>query len=160
LDFKDFHDGVISLSLVIFIFSITLIIGSIILDPYIGIPSQERDIIVILCSINIFFSLYYLWNVIRLEKIYRLETKNIIRFAKIMGIVTIIYLPHVIAFIILFLMDLHNLVILMISLIILMEIILIIVLLKEVYDLVFLEKSRREANIEADRRKYIEQENN
>lgn len=133
-------------------------IGSIVLKPYIGIQSQERDMIVILCSINIFFSLYYLWNVIRLEKIFKLETKNIIRFAKSLGIATLIYLPHVFVFSILFFKNLHNLEILMISLIILMEILLIGVVLKEVYDLVFLEESRRDAEIEEDRKKYIETE--
>ena len=46
----------------------------------------------------------------------------------------------------------------MISLIILMEILLIGVVLKEVYDLVFLEESRRDAEIEEDRKKYIETE--
>jgi len=158
LDFKDFHDGMLSLALILFIFSITLMIGSIVLKPYIGIQSQERDMIVILCSINIFFSLYYLWNVIRLEKIFKLETKNIIRFAKSLGIATLIYLPHVFVFSILFFKNLHNLEILMISLIILMEILLIGVVLKEVYDLVFLEESRRDAEIEEDRKKYIETE--
>ncbi len=158
MDFKDFHDGMLSLALILFIFSITLMIGSIVLKPYIGIQSQERDMIVILCSINIFFSLYYLWNVIRLEKIFKLETKNIIRFAKSLGIATLIYLPHVFVFSILFFKNLHNLEILMISLIILMEILLIGVVLKEVYDLVFLEESRRDAEIEEDRKKYIETE--
>ncbi len=131
-------------------------IGSIILKPYIGIQSQERDMIVILCSINILVSLYYLWTVIKLEKIFKLETKNIIKFAKSLGIATLFYIPHVFVFLTLFFKNLHNLEILMISLIILIEILLISVVLKEVYDLVFVESSRRDAEIEADRKKYIE----
>jgi len=133
-------------------------IGSIVLKPYIGIQSQERDLIVILCSINILFSLYYLWSALNLEKIFKLETKNIIKFAKSIGIATLIYIPHVFILTTLFFRNLHNLEILMISLIILMEILLIGVVLKEVYDLVFLEESRRDAEIEEDRKKYIETE--
>lgn len=133
-------------------------IGSIVLKPYIGIQSQERDLIVILCSINIFFSLYYLWRALNLEKIFKLETKNIIKFAKSIGIATLIYISHVFILTTLLFRNLHNLEILMISLIILMEILLIGVVLKEVYDLVFLEESRRDAEIEEDRKKYIETE--
>jgi len=131
-------------------------IGSIVLKPYIDIQSQERDIIFILSSINILFSLYYLWNVLNLHKKYRLESKNIIKFAKNIGIVTLIYIPHVFVFASLFFRNLHNLEILMISLIILTEILLIGLVLKEVYDLVFLEESRRNAEIEKDRKKYFE----
>jgi len=44
----------------------------------------------------------------------------------------------------------------MIIVIILMEIFLIGVVLKEVYDIVFLEESQRDIKIEIDRKKYIE----
>ncbi|MFX1551301.1 MAG: hypothetical protein ACFFB9_13210 [Promethearchaeota archaeon] len=158
MDFKDFHDGLLSLTLILFMFSITLLIGVIILKPYTGIYTQERNLIVVLCSINIFYSLYYLWNVFKLHKIFSLETKNIIKFAKKIGIITIIYIPHVFVFMSLFFRNLHNLEILMISLLIIMEISLISIVFKEVYDLIFLEKSRRDAEIEKDRKKYIETE--
>ncbi len=134
-------------------------IGSIVLKPYIGIQSQERDIIVILSSINILLSLYYLWNVLNLHKKYRLESKNIIKFVKSIGIVTLIYIPHVFVFASLFLRNLNYLEILMISLIILTEILLIGLVLKQVYDLIFLEQSRRNAQIEKDRKKYFEKNN-
>jgi hypothetical protein len=156
LDFKEFHDGLLSISLIIFIFSITLIITSIVLNIYTGIQSLERDLIVILSSINILFSFYYLWNVFKFEKVFRLETKNIITFAKKLGIVTLIYLPHVALFIFLLFQDLNNLEFLMIILIILMEIFLIGVVLKEVYDIVFLEHTQRDTKIEIDRKKYFE----
>lgn len=159
MDIKDFHDGLLSLSLMLFLFSITLLIGSIVLKPYIGIQSQERDIIVILSSINILLSLYYLWNVLNLHKKYRLESKNIIKFVKSIGIVTLIYIPHVFVFASLFLRNLNYLEILMISLIILTEILLIGLVLKQVYDLIFLEQSRRNAQIEKDRKKYFEKNN-
>ena len=159
MDIKDFHDGLLSLSLMLFLFSITLLIGSIVLKPYIGIQSQERDIIVILSSINILLSLYYLWNVLNLHKKYRLEPKNIVKFVKSIGIVTLIYIPHVFVFASLFLRNLNYLEILMISLIILTEILLIGLVLKQVYDLIFLEESRRNAQIEKDRKKYFEKNN-
>jgi len=135
-------------------------IGTIVLKPYIAIQSYERDLIVILCSINLLFSLYYLWKAIRLEKIFKLENKNIIKFGKKIGITTIIYIPHLFIFVTLFFRNLHNLETIMISLIILIEILLIGLVLKEVYDLVFLEESRRDFEIEADRKKYIEREKN
>ena len=133
-------------------------IGSIVLKPYIGIEPQERDLIVFLCSINLLFSLYYLWNVLRLEKIFMLENKNIIKFGKKIGVATLLYIPHVILFASLFFRNLHNLEMIMIFLIILMETMIIVIVLKEVYDLVFLEDSQRDFEIEANRKKYIEKE--
>ncbi|MDX1797410.1 MAG: hypothetical protein R3255_02060 [Candidatus Lokiarchaeia archaeon] len=156
MDFKDFHDGLLSISLIIFIFSITLMITSIVLNPFIGGQSEERDLIIILSSINILFSLYYIWNVIKLEKVFSLETKNIIRFAKEIGIITLIYLPHVVLYIFLLFQNLNNLEFLMIVIIIFMEIFLIGVVLKEVYDILFIEESQRDTKIEIDRKKYIE----
>jgi len=135
-------------------------IGSIVLKPYISLESQERDLIIILCSINIFFSLYYLWNVLRLEKIFKLENKNIVKFGKKIGVVTLLYIPHAVLFASLFFRNLHNLEILMISLIILMETMIIGLVFKEVYDLLFLEQSQRDYELEADRNKYIERKKN
>jgi hypothetical protein len=158
LDYKDFHNGLLSLALILFIFSLTFLIGSIVLKPYIGLQAQERDFIIILCFINLIFSSYYFWNAVRLEKIFRLENKNIIKFGKIIGIVTIFYIPHIFIFATLFLRDLHNLVILMIFLIFLMELMLIGLVLKEAYDLIFTEEARRDFELEANRKKYIERE--
>ncbi|TKJ18613.1 MAG: hypothetical protein CEE43_17555 [Promethearchaeota archaeon Loki_b32] len=160
MDFKDFKDGLTSLSLLLSVFSLTLIIGSIALKPYIGLEPQERDLIVILCTVNFFFSLFYLWNAIRLEKIFRLENKNIIKFGKIMGFATLIYVIHLIIFTTLFLRDLHNLELVMIFLVFLIEIMLVGLVLKEVCDLIFMEESQRDFEIEENRKKYIEREKN
>ena len=100
--------------------------------------------------------MYYLWNAIRLDKIFKLENKNIIKFGKTIGVATLFYIPHVIIFATLFFRNLHNLEVIMISLTVFMEVMLIGVVLKEVYDLVFLDESRRNFEIEADRKKYIE----
>lgn len=131
-------------------------ISSIVLNLDIGIQFEESNLIITLSSINILFSLYYIWNVIKLEKVISLETKNIIRFIKKIGIITLSYLPHVILFIFLLFQNLNHLEFFMIIIIIFMEIFLIGVVLKEVYDLVFLEESRRDAKINRDRKKYVE----
>lgn len=131
-------------------------IGSIVLKPYINLMTNERDLIILLCSINMLFSLYYLWNVLRLEKIFRLENKNIIKFGKRIGIITLFYLPFSFIFASLFFRNLHNLEMIMIFLIFLIEIMIIGLIFKEVYDLLFLEESRRDFEIEANREKYIE----
>lgn len=103
-------------------------------------------------------SLYYIWNVSKLQEIFKLETKLIIRFAKHIGLITLIYIPHVLIFVTMFFGILNNLEILLISLIILLEIILIIIVFKEVYDLIFTEESKRDFEIEKNRKKYIETE--
>lgn len=159
MDFKDFKDGLTSLALLLFFFSLTLLISSMVLKPYIGLEVQERNSIVILCSINILFSFYYLLNAIRLEKVFKLENKNIIKFGKKLGIVTLIYIPHLFFFTSLFFRNLPNLEIIMIVLIYLMEIMLISLIFKEVYDLLFLEENQRDFELDANRKKYIEKYN-
>ena len=96
MDFKEFYNGLLSLALTLLIFSVTLVIGSILLKPYINISIQERDFIIILCSGNFVFGIYYLWKVSMLEKIFKLEKKNIIKFGKSIGLITLFYLPKVI----------------------------------------------------------------
>lgn len=158
MDLKDFKDGLISLALLLFFFSFNLIIGSFLFRPYIGLEVQERDFVVILCSINILFSFYYLLNAIRIEKIFKLENKNVIKFGKTIGIITLIYIFHLFLFTSLFLRNLFNLGIILIFLIFLIEIILIVFVFKEVYDLLFLEKSQRDFELDANRKKYIDKE--
>ncbi len=96
--------------------------------------------------------------VIRLEKVFKLENKNIIRFGKRLGIVILLYTPHFFFLISLFFKNLINLEIMMTVLISLIEALLICVALKEVYDLIFLEESQRDFKIEENRKKYIEKE--
>jgi hypothetical protein len=97
-------------------------------------------------------------EVVRLEKVFKLENKNIIRFGRRLGIVTVLYTPHFFLLISLFFKNLHNLEIMMAFLIFLIEALLICVALKEVYDLLFLEDSQRDFKIEENRKKYIEKE--
>jgi hypothetical protein len=158
LDYKEFHDGVLSLALMLMIFSFTSIIGSIFLKSYIFLGTQESNFIIIICSTNILFCTYYLWEVINLEKVFKLENKYIITFGKRIGLITLIYLIPFTLFCTLFFRKLGSLETFLISLIFIIETILIGVILKEVYDLVFQEEARRDFAIEENRKKYIEKE--
>jgi len=132
--------------------------GSIFLKPYIALTTQEKDYIVVLCIINLLFCAYYLWEVFKLEHIFALENKIIIKFGKRIGVITLLYLPHLFLFTILFLWELHNLELIMVVLIFIVELLLIGLVLKEVYDLLFMEEVRRNFEIEENRKKYIEKE--
>ena len=132
--------------------------GSIFLKPYIALTTQEKDYIVVLCIINLLFCAYYLWEAFKLEHIFALENKIIIKFGKRIGVITLLYLPHLFLFTILFLWELHNLELIMVVLIFIVELLLIGLVLKEVYDLLFMEEVRRNFEIEENRKKYIEKE--
>ncbi len=93
MDYKDFHDGLLSISLIQFIMSLTFLIGSIVLKPYIALEPKERDFIVLLTVLNISFSIYYIIEALRLEKVFKLEDKHVIKFGKRIGIVSLVYLP-------------------------------------------------------------------
>ena len=56
MDFKDFKDGLTSLSLILFIFSLTLLITTILSKPYINILTEEMEFLLIICTINLIFS--------------------------------------------------------------------------------------------------------
>ncbi|MCK4285434.1 MAG: hypothetical protein KAX18_04495 [Candidatus Lokiarchaeota archaeon] len=71
---------------------------------------------------------------------------------------TLLYLPHLFLFTTLFLRELHNLELIMVVLIFIMELTLIGLVLKEVYDLLFIEDTRRNFEIEENRKKYLEKE--
>lgn len=156
MDYKDFHDGLLSLSLVLSIFSLSFLMGSIVLKPYIGLELNELIFIVILCVINLAFNMYYAIEALRLKKVFKLEDKNVIKFGKRLGIITVFYIPHFFLIISLFFIGLHNLEVLMVLLIFFMEALLLGLIFKEVYDLVFLEDSERKFELKLNRARYIE----
>ena len=158
MDFKDFREGLLSLALLIFIFSLTFMMGSILLRPYINLEIEDQDFIIVLSTINMMFSMYYLIEALRLEKIYKLEDKHIIKFGKRIGIITIFYISHFFLMGSLLFRELNNLQNMMIILIMLLEVCLFGVILKEVYDLVFLEESQRKLELDKNRRTYIKRE--
>ena len=133
-------------------------LGSMLLKPYINLSVKDREFIIILSSTNLLFCSYYIGEVLHLKTIYKLENKNIFKFGKRIGVITLFYLPHPLILITRLFSDTHNLERIMVFLIILIELLIISVVFKEVYDLVFLEETRRDFEIEENRKKYIEKE--
>ncbi len=158
MDFKTFHDGLLSLGCVIFMFSLTFMIGTIVLRPYIGLRITDMYFIEILCIINLFFCIYYVVEATRLEKVFKLEDKHVLRFGKRIGVVSIFYAIHFFIFSSLFLRDVHNIEILLAFLILLLQFLLLGLVFKEVYDLVFLTEAERKYELERDRMRYFKGE--
>ncbi|MCK4381843.1 MAG: hypothetical protein ACTSPU_03415 [Promethearchaeota archaeon] len=156
MDYKYFRDGLISLSAIQFIFSFTFLVSSIVLKPYIALEPNERDFIVFLTIVSMIFSSYYLVEGLKFEKVFRLEEKHIRKFGKRIGIVSVLYSPHFFFLCSLLFLDLHNLQIMMIWVIIIIEILLLGILIKEIYDLLFKEETERKFEIEQNRKVYFE----
>ena len=156
MDYKYFRDGLISLSAINSIFSFTFLVSSIVLKPYIALEPKERDFIVFLMIVNMIFSIYYLAEALKFEKVFRLEEKHICKFGKRIGIVSLLYSPHFFFLCSLLFLDLHNLQVMMIWLIIIIEILLLGISFKEIYDLLFKEETKRKFEIEQNRKVYLE----
>lgn len=156
MDYRYFHDGLISLSTIQFIFSFSFLLSSIFLKPYIALEPKDRDFIVFLTLANMLFSVYYLIEANKFEKVFKLEEKNIRNFGRRIGIVSLLYLPHIFIFSSLLLLDLHNLQVMMIWLNLIIESLLIGIVLKEVYDLLFKEEVERKFEIDQDRKLYLD----
>jgi hypothetical protein len=157
MDYKEFHNGLISLSSTLVVFSATLLISSMVLKPYIALEPTSRDLIVIMSGINILFCIYWLIEGVHFKKIFKLEEKNIRKFAKRLGIVTLLYIPNLILFCSLFFVHLHNLLILMFFLLLIIKLCLLGLIFKEVYDLVLKNPNERKFELEQDRKLYFDQ---
>ena len=136
MDYKQFLSGLTSLSSVLLIFSLGLIIGSIALKPYIGLDPSERDLIVILCGVNVLFCIYYLFEVFKFKSLYILEDDQIVKYGRRIGIISLLHLVHFFIFFSLLFMGFHDLQVMMISLVLIIQALLIGLLLKQAYDLV------------------------
>jgi len=156
MDYKDFHDGLLSISSIQFIISLTFLIGSIVLKPFIALEPKERDFIVLLTVLNISFSIYYIIEALRLEKVFKLEDKHVIKFGKRIGIVSLVYLPLYFAFFSLLFLNLHELQVMMVYLNLIIETLLLGVVFKEVYDLLFITEAERKFELEKNRKLYLE----
>jgi len=156
MDYKYFHDGFLSLSVVQLVFSSTLLLGSIILKPYIALEPVERDYIIILALINIIFSLYYLMEALKLDRVFCLEDKHIFKFGKRLGVVSLIYTPHLFVFISLLFIDLHDLQLMIVILNLFIELLLIGTIFKEIYDIFFKAEIERKFELEQNRKLYFE----
>ena len=156
MDYKNFHDGLLSISLIQFIISLTFLISSIVLKPYIALEPKERDFIVLLTVLNMSFSLYYIIEALRLEKVFKLEDKHVIKFGKRIGIVSLVYLPLYFTFFSLLFLNLHELQVMMVYLNLIIETLLLGVVFKEVYDLLFITEAERKFELEKNRKLYLE----
>ena len=156
MDYKYFRDGLISLSTVQFIFSFTFLFTSILLKPYIALEPNERDYIILVNIINMIFSIYYLLEALKFESVFKLEEKHIRIFGIRIGIVSILYLPHIFLLSSLLFLDLHNLQVMLIWLNLIIEILLLGILFKEIYDLLFKEEVERKFEIDQNRKFYFE----
>jgi hypothetical protein len=159
MDLKDFREGLISLSFLLFLFSLTFMLGSILLGPYINLDLETRNFIIILCCIKIVFSMYYAFEAIQLPKIFNLEEKHIIKFGKRIALLTIFYTPQTILLGIFLLRELHQLQIMMILIIIPLELCLVGVVFKEAYDLLFLDEDQRKFELAQNRLLYLKENN-
>ena len=156
MDYKNFHDGLLSISLIQFIISLTFLISSIILKPYIALEPKERDFIVLLTVLNMSFSIYYIIEALKLEKVFKLEDKHVIKFGKRIGIVSLVYLPLYFTFFSLLFLNLHELQVMMVYLNLIIETLLLGVVFKEVYDLLFITEAERKFELEKNRKLYLE----
>ena len=156
MDYKSFHDGLLSLSVVQFVFSSTLLLGSIILKPYIALEPDERDFIILLTLVNIIFSIYFLIEALRLERVFSLEEKHIFKFGKRICVVSLLYSPHLFVFISLLFIDLHELQLMIIILNLIIETLLLGIVFKEIYDILFKEETERKFELEQNRKLYFE----
>ena len=128
------------------------------MGPYINLKTEDRDFIIILTTLNLIFSLYYLTEGLRLEQILRLDDKHITKFGKRIAVISLFYIPHLFLMGSLLFRQLHNLQNLIILLILLLEVCLFGVVMKEVYDLLFLAESDRKLELNKNRKMYGDQE--
>lgn len=156
IDLKEFREGLISLSFVIIIFSLGILIGSFIARPFLSFDKFEINFIIGLCIVNLIFSPIFLLEALRVKKIFKLEIAYIIKYTKNLGILVLIYLPQT-GFLIFFLFLEMALLEKLISFVLLLfEIILIYTVLRQVYDIIFVEEEKRNANIIKNRKKYLQ----
>ena len=124
--------------------------------PYISLTQQDLYIIAIACIINLFFCLYWILETLRLDKVFKLYDKFIIKLGKRIGIITVLYCTHVFLIISLFFRSLPDIIVMIILLILCIELLTIGTIFKEVYDLVFLDEELRQSMLEEYRKRYLE----
>jgi hypothetical protein len=96
LDLKEIQEGIISLSSLILLFSLTLIVVSILFKPYLVLKPSERDYIVAVSAVNFPFCIYYIIEAKRASAIRNLQEKYIINFIIRTSFVSLLYIPHLV----------------------------------------------------------------
>ena len=155
MDFKVFHDGLISSSITLLLFSTTLMMGAIVFKPYLALEPNDRNLIVILCVISLIFSVIYLYFGLKTKSVFKLELKNILRFVKILGFINVIFTPHLFFMLFLFTKEFQDLQLLIVMLNIFMEIILMGLVYKEIIDLFFRQESEVKFEVEKNQKLYF-----
>ena len=155
MDFKDFHDGLVSSSIMLFLFSTTMIIGAIVFKPYLALEPNDRNLIVIIGAFSMLFSVIHLLAALKVKKIFKLEIKNVVKFVKAIGLLNIIFTPHIFFLLSLLMLNLQVLQT-MIILNIIAEGILLGIIYKEAYDLLLKHDDEREEEFQKNQRLYFE----
>ena len=107
IDLDEVQEGLISLSTVIIVFSVAIMVISIMFKPYLVLEPCERDYIVIVCGINIPFCIYYLIEAIRISSISGLDQKYTSKFILRTGIISIFYIPQLVSMMLILLADVN-----------------------------------------------------
>jgi len=124
--------------------------------PYISLKQQDLDVIVFSCIINLIFCVYWIFESLRLHKVFKLYDKYILKLGKRIGIITVLYCPHIFIIVSLFFRDLPDIELMILLLILCIELLTIGVIFKEVYDLIFEDEELRKSMLEEYRKRYIE----
>ena len=156
MDFKVFHDGLVSGSLLLILFSTTLMMGAIVFKPYLALEPDDRNLLVILCAISLVFSVIYFFFGLKTKSVFKLELKNILRFVKILGFINVIFTPHLFFMLFLFTKEIHDLLFLIVIMNIFIELILIGLVYKEIMDLFFRQESEVKFEVEKNQKIYFE----
>ena len=156
MDFKVFHDGIVSGSLLLILFSTTLMMGAIVFKPYLALEPDDRNLIVMLCAISMIFSVIYLYFGLKTKSVFKLELKNILRFVKILGFINVIFTPHLFFMLFLFTKEIHDLLFLIVIMNIFIELILIGLVYKEIIDLFFKQESEVKFEVEKNQKLYFD----
>ena len=156
MDFKVFHDGIVSGSLLLILFSTTLMMGAIVFKPYLALEPDDRNLIVILCAISLVFSVIYFFFGLKTKSVFKLELKNILRFVKILGFINVIFTPHLFFMLFLFTKEIHDLLFLIVIMNIFIELILIGLVYKEIIDLFFKQESEVKFEVEKNQKLYFD----
>jgi hypothetical protein len=122
LDLREIQEGIVSIAVVILLFSITLIVISILFKPYLVLEPWERDYIVLVSGFNIPFCFYYIIEGIWVSTIRELHEKYTSKFIIRTGIVSVLYIPHLIFMIGFLLMDVNFLEKVMVIVVVVLEV--------------------------------------
>jgi len=107
IDLDEVQDGLLSLSTVILVFSVAIMVISILFKPYLVLEPYERDYIVIVYGMNIPFCIYYLIEALRISSISGLDRKYTSRFILRTGVISLLYIPQLVSMAVILIADVN-----------------------------------------------------